>query len=53
MSTTAPALPDLDAFCGRYLAVQLGFAPAPGSRVEKGMAALQCLGARVAARRRK
>ena len=34
------------------LAVQLGLAPAPGSRMEKGMAALQRLGARVAARRR-
>jgi steroid delta-isomerase-like uncharacterized protein len=34
------------------LAVQLGLAPAPGSRMEKGMVALQRLGARVAARRR-
>jgi steroid delta-isomerase-like uncharacterized protein len=33
------------------LAVQLGLAPAPGSRLEKGMAALQRLGARVARRR--
>jgi steroid delta-isomerase-like uncharacterized protein len=33
------------------LAVQLGLAPAPGSRMEKGMAALQRLGARVARRR--
>ena len=34
------------------LAVQLGLAPAPGSRIEKGMAALPRRGARVAARRR-
>jgi len=35
------------------LAVQLGLAPAPGSRMEKGAVALQRLGARVAALRRK
>jgi len=35
------------------LAVQLGLAPAPGSRMEKGAVALQRLGARVTARRRK
>lgn len=34
------------------LAVQLGLAPAPGSRMEKGLAALQRLGAKAAARRR-
>jgi steroid delta-isomerase-like uncharacterized protein len=34
------------------LAVQLGLAPAPGSRMEKAAAALQRLGAKVAARRR-
>ena len=35
------------------LAVQLGLAPAPGSRIEKGAVMLQRLGARVMARRRK
>ena len=35
------------------LAVQLGLAPAPGSRMEKGMAAVQRLGAQVAARVRR
>jgi steroid delta-isomerase-like uncharacterized protein len=34
------------------LAVQLGLAPAPGSRLEKGLATVQRLGAKVAARRR-
>jgi steroid delta-isomerase-like uncharacterized protein len=35
------------------LAVQLGLAPAPGSRMEKAAVTLQRLGARVTARRRK
>ena len=35
------------------LAVQLGLAPAPGSRMEKGAVAFQRLGARVTVRRRK
>jgi predicted ester cyclase len=35
------------------LAIQLGLAPAPGSRMEKGAVALQRVGARVTARRRK
>jgi steroid delta-isomerase-like uncharacterized protein len=34
------------------LAVQLGLAPAPGSRIEKALAAVQRAGARVTARRR-